>query len=50
MDSLKLFTLLLRNQFFFMMSYYLGQLVPELIQVAKNLGMDLRAPDVVYIP
>lgn len=31
-------------------SQYLGQLVPELIQVAEDLGMDLRAPDVVNIP
>lgn len=31
-------------------SRYLGQLVPELIQVAEDLGMDSRAPDVVNIP
>lgn len=33
-----------------MISQYLGQLVPELIQVAEDLGMDSRAPDVVNIP
>lgn len=31
-------------------SQYLGQLVPELIQVAEDLSMDSRALDVVNIP
>lgn len=30
--------------------HYLGQLVPELIQIAEDLGMNSRAPDVVNIP
>lgn len=31
-------------------SQYLGQLVPELIQVAEDLSMDSRALDGVNIP
>lgn len=29
---------------------YLGQFVPEFIEVGENLGVDFRAPDIVDIP
>lgn len=44
------FKCLLRTVFLNYQSQYLGQLVPELIQVAEDLCMDSRAPDVVNIP